>query len=439
MTQLTKDLPETSESKQIDECSVVLTSSGVVSRILRTCPVAFITSVSYLAVIFPMGFIFHNPELPFLTSLYGMAVGAAFVVEMVLWVWTRSYDHASPGKKNVVQFLQQKENKKYSARLYYDIGLATMLSGSLTAMIAATMGVGRIDVQIGEASVTSPIGNWLVMFRPYIYSGTVLLVWAFLQGACTKRRLFFWIGVAIGLRLVYVLQIGVTVQIWRYLLFLVFLLVYIGIIRIRTVIICLLIVLIAWPTFYSLRNQIREASGVRVLQSQSAVDRIRFDLQAGRAADFSPGQDIGQLTILDIPRYAVIPRVLDPDRPILGTARLINYYLFGGTDTSASSFLPVATTWVLYGSKGLILLYSGWAVLGWVIIHNGKQVTITRLVLFGFFLFNPMGWFTIYPESAVGFIQNCIAQVPLMLLVFSVQSINRKGKAKQGLEEQKTF
>lgn len=78
-----------------------------------------------------------------------------------------------------------------------------------------------------------------------------------------------------------------------------------------------------------------------------AYDRLRYNEQVSRAAQIPElPVEVGQPDLVEIIRYGLVPRILDPDRPNLGTAKKINAYLGGGT-TSAYTFLPVTTLYVL--------------------------------------------------------------------------------------------
>lgn len=384
------------------------TEVGRFTRFIRLYPVTASVIAPYALLIFPSAILNANPSLAFLFGVFLIATLTTFFVESFLPL---VHSDASPVHK-------PRRNYDHDSRFIVRLAIGLMYFGLVASIITASMGIGTIDSAVGISSAsTSSLGTILSLLSGWDIVGTGLFVWSRAQGYVRSRVFLLIISSAIALKLMHVVMLGITVQLWRYLICVFFLLIFFKLIRFRTIIAVMIIVVVAWPVFFEIRNNTRSDRGVAVSEDVDASDRIRYDLQIARADGIPPGLDLGQLSNpLDILRYGLIPRFLDPDRGIVATGRLINQYL-GGTATSSYTFLPVTTSYILGDWYGTVLLYAWWATFTFFLLRNGTRAGPYRTVLFAMLLVGPLNWFTVHPDSAIGFLQDLVAASPVLIFM----------------------
>ncbi len=280
------------------------------------------------------------------------------------------------------------------------------------------MGIGTIETQTGVSEASGgAVGTVLSMLRPYDIIGVSLLIWAYRLGATSGKNFLFWLFAATVLRFIYVLQLGITVQFWRYLSVVIFLLVFCKLIKLRWLLAMAVAVAVAWPLLYEYRNESRADRGVHVVEDIDASDRLRYDMQVTAAARIEPGQDIGQIPAWEVPRYGIIPGPLDPGRGDVNTGVLINHELLGGSQTSAYTFLPVATAYVLQGEAGMLILYAAFGFIGAWILDNRRVLSGSWMIVYAMFMYGLIGWFYVFPDSGIATLQAIVTALPVMWLI----------------------
>lgn len=381
---------------------------GGFTRVMRTYPVTASVAMPYALLILPSAILNSNPSLGFIFSIFMIALTTTLLVESFfafvdIRTTTRIY---------------QEHDYSQSSRFIVRLGVFLVFFGLTASIATAAMGIGTIDSGLGiTATNTSALGTVLSLLSGWDIVGTALVIWSRSRNYIGAKSFYFIILMAIGLKLLHVMMLGITVQLWRYLICVFFLLIYFKLMRFRTIIAAMIIVVIAWPIFFELRNTIREDRGVAVSSQVDASDRIRYDIQIARADGVPPGLELGQLDDpIQILRFGLIPRFLDQDRDVVATGRLINQYL-GGTSTSSFTFLPVTTSYILGNWYGTIFLYAWWALFAFLLMRNGRRMGPYRVIIFALMLIGPLNWFTVHPDSAIGFLQDIVTAVPIMVFM----------------------
>jgi len=382
--------------------------AGRFTRAIRNYPVTASVAMPYALLILSSAILNENPSLGFIVGVFLIAFLTALLFETFL---------AFVEARTPTRTFKQKDFSEHR-KFLRNLGVFLMFFGLAASLITASMGVGTIDSAVGVSTAsTSAIATILSLLSGWDVVGTGLVVWARSNDAMKSRSFYLIVIVALGLKLLHVIMLGITVQLWRYLICVFFLLMYYRLIRFRTIIAVMLVVLVIWPVFFEVRNQIRSDRGIAVSAQVDAADRLRYDLQIARADGIPPGLDLGQLDDpLEILRFGLIPRVLDSDRSEVSTGRLINQYL-GGTATSAFTFLPVTTSYVLGNWYGTVMLYAWWSIFTFVLLRNGARSSPYRVVIFAFLLVGPLNWFSVHPDSAIGFLQDLVAASPVLLFI----------------------
>lgn len=381
---------------------------GRFTRAIRRYPVTASVVMPYALLILPSGIINDNPALGFIIGVFFIAFLTSLIIETFLGFVDSKGSERTRAPRDFSPY------KVFISRL----GVFLTFFGLSASLITASLGVGTIDSVVGISTASSSaFVTLLALLSGWDIVGTGLVMWARANGALGGKRFYTIVLAALAMKFVHVIMLGITVQLWRYLICVFFLLIYFKLIKFRTIIAVMIIVLIAWPVFFQARNDIRADRGIAVSAQVDASDRLRYDLQIARAEGIPPGIDIGQLdNPLEILRFGLIPRFLDSDRGEVSTGRLINQYL-GGTATSAFTFLPVTTSYVLGDWYGTVALYAWWSFFTFVLLRNGRRTSPYRVAIFAILLVGPLNWFTVHPDSAIGFLQDCVAALPIFVLM----------------------
>ena len=384
-----------------------------ITRLVRAYPVTVAIALPYAILILPGAIVNDNPAIWFILGTFMIAFLTTFFVETLSLVVDR-------GKASSELIAPAYRTR---ATAVFRVGLWVMFVGLAAGISTALMGVGTIDAAIGRSTVTSsPIVTLLGLLGSWEVVGIGLITWACAGALVSRKKYFVYVLVAIGLKFVHVMILGITVQLWRFLICVFFLLIYFQLIRLRVVMIAMMIAIIAWPLFFEARNEIRSDRGVTVATNVNATDRLRYDLQIAKAQGIEPGVDLGQPdSLIEILRYGALPRFLDSNRAEVSTGRLINQYL-GGTSTSAFTFLPITTSYVLGNWYGTVMLYAFWTIFTAILLRHGRGVTPHRVVIFSLLLVGPLNWFTIFPDSAIGFVQDIVSTIPVFFVLLLVRS-----------------
>lgn len=374
-------------------------------RLLRRAPVTTLVIAPYALLILPTAMVTSNPAIAFIAGVLGLAVLGSMAVEM-LPVWRSDPRRLTTSSERL---------GTYGRRLFW-IGATCTAIGGLSGLINAVSGVGTITAQISSMTAQNSLGTFIALFNTWIYSGPALLFAALLAGRCRRLELGICLSLAVIMQVGRAVFTTITAPLISYIVFLLTMSLYFGVLKVRHCLLIALAILAAWPMIFAFRNQLRLDAGVLVSNQIDAFDRLRYDQQIARAEFLPVGLDLGQPSLVEVVRYGILPRFIDSDRPSISTGALINGYL-GGSAKSSLTFLPVTTLYVLEGPAQTILFYACLALAAGILLRGGSLLSPARMVFFSLILSGPLDWFAIYPDSTIGAIQGAIAFVPILVLL----------------------
>jgi hypothetical protein len=364
--------------------------------------------------IVPAALINGNPKTQFLVYLIVLALSGCAVVETLL------FPLRSPYLKNCDPMVANAgyPNLMYVARIVAGVSVVADL-------IRAWLGGGTVFTQITGKLPDSPLVSVAGLMGGWKYAAVGFLLAAALgkpESAATALK-FIW--VLIGTQVVIAFVTALIQPLVNFIGFVAFVGLMLGAIRARFLLICVVVMLLSWPTVFAIRNSIRESKGVAVSDSVSAGDRLRFDLQVTRAAGFKvPAEVPGSPGMAEILRYGLVPRIIDADRPLLTTGARINSFL-GGDATSSYTFLPLGTIYFLSGPDGVVFYFAFWALGVALLIRTSRAGPgPVRILILCLAVAGPLGWTSTYPDSTIGFVQSLISSLPLLWLL---RTVGRRG------------
>ncbi|QKW13098.1 hypothetical protein [Verrucosispora sp. NA02020] len=374
--------------------------------LLQLFPVSTMVVAPYAVLVVPMAVLNGNPDLGFIVMLLALALPGCLLVELAFLrrvgrrgEWQRGLNRASAGHPRL-----------------FTIARAVTLGSVSADLVGVWAGRGTIFSQLTGEVASSPAAMLSSLFMGWRYLAFALLVASLLAGQAGRLACLRWATCLIGTQVVVAVTTALTAPLMGYLTFVVALAALCGLLHTRFVVIAVVALFLIWPTMYAARNEIRTDGGVAVDEEVTSADRLRFDLQVTRASEYDVPVDIERPGPSEIVRYGLLPRALDPDRPALSTGARINEYL-GGTSTSAYTFLALGTIYFLDGPWGVVVFYTGWALVGVLLLRAGGPPGPIRLALFGFVVASPLMWSKVYPESMISFVQFSVAALPVLLLL----------------------
>ncbi|MFD6565563.1 hypothetical protein [Micromonospora profundi] len=388
---------------------------GRVIWILRRYPITILVLAPYALLIVPMAVVYDNPQTAFILRLLGAALASTLLVEMVVGA-ERPRRRWRPGIAAV----------NAAHRHLYLVARVVAVVSVAASITAARAGQGSIFTQLVDEVAASPVARMAALPAGWAYLAFALLLGSFLGGHASRARVFCWIGFLAAGQAAAVALTGITSPLFGYLAFVAGAGAICGLLRVRGVVILGAVLLLAWPTLFSLRNDIRVDGGVDVADDVTAGDRLRFDLQLGHAAELDVPVDVGQPGPSEFLRYGLVPRILDPDRPAISTGSLINYYL-GGSPTSSYSFLALGNVYFFVGWLGVPLYYGGWAAVAVLLLRAGGAPGPIRLSLLCFVLAGPLLWSRAYPDAVIAFLQHVVAALPVFA-VLALLKVRTRGR-----------
>ncbi|TDB79765.1 hypothetical protein [Micromonospora sp. KC721] len=372
--------------------------------IVRHYPVTVVVLAPYALLIVPLAVLHANPDTGFVLRLLGAALLGTVAVETAALALRRRRWRPGVGAVNA------------SYRHVYLAARIVAVVGVLASITGAQAGHGTIFTQLTADVAASPVTRVTSLAAGWSYLAFALLLASYLGGHAPRRRVLCWVGFLVAGQIVTVTATGITSPAFGYLSFLAAAGAVCGLLRAREVVVVGVVLLVAWPTLFTLRNELRVEGGVSVAADVTASDRLRLDLQLAEVAQHDAPVDVGQPGITDFARYGLVPRMLDPDRPPLSTGALINQYL-GGSATSAYSFLALGNVYFIEGWSGVPLYYAGWAAVAVLLLRARGTPGPVRLTLFCFVLAGPLLWSSSHPDSMIGFLQHTVSALPVLLLL----------------------
>lgn len=388
-----------------------------VTKLYQKFPATFALLTPYVFLIIPPAFFFGNPDVWFLIGVATLAL-----------IGTLTADVFSLARKNKI--VSRTTAIEYGPGLFWLAFIIISLS-SLIGVASAYSGVGSVAVQIGIANTSSGyLGLIDSLIRGWDIIGLGILCAVYIGRQCSRKSFFLVVLIPIISNMLSAILTQRTAPLFDLVTFLAVLFLLLGIVKLKFVLMAIIVTLIVWPAVFDARNELRIEEGVRVSESVEAFDRIRFDLQFARAQELESPLNIEVPTHLvhpsaiDILRFGLIPRIFDPNREVISTGQVINFAL-GGTLTSAFTFGPVTTAYVLEGPIYVAIYYFLLAVIVNLIWKSGSQITPIRIILLALVLYGPLGWFSTFPDAIMGTLQSTVSSIPILFVLLVLHHKNR--------------
>ncbi|AVT36137.1 hypothetical protein [Plantactinospora sp. BB1] len=381
-------------------------------RLLQRYPVSVLLLAPYLILVLPMAVLNRNPDLGFVLGLLGLALAASVLVETVL------APLGGPGRRRTARDTGRRtlaEANSGYPRLFL-VARAVAVLSIVAELVGGYAGRGSVFAQVAGAQAASPLVNVVALVSGWKYLAFALLIASFHAGQARLGSLYRWTAALVGVQVLLVFLTAISATLVGYLTFVAAAGAICGVIRARYVLVAAVLLFLAWPTLFTVRNTIRAENGVKVSSEVTAADRLRFDQQIGRASAYDVPVDVGQPGPAGYLRYGLVPRILDPGRPPLATGAAINRFL-GGSDKSSFNFLTLGTVYFVDGRAGVVVYYGGWALVTGLLLRLRGAPGPLRLSLFCFVVAGPLLWSNGHPESTIAAAQNTVSAAPVFLVL----------------------
>lgn len=383
----------------------------------RRFPVTVAVIAPYLLLILPPAVVFGNVNGWFLLGVAAIALTGTAIAETL----QRPQVFSRPPRHNV---------DEYGRGLVW-LSTTAVLISVVIGVLAAYQGKGSVAAQTGVVASVDGLVSALDSFsNGWVVVGLGMLFAAYIGGQCTMPSLFLVLSISVVGAAVEAYYTQITAPLFTLGTFVAMMAALLGIVKTRVLAIAALLVLLVWPVIFEFRNQLRAAEGVYVSASVEALDRLRFDLQYARAVELSVPLDfdvpgfLQNPSLLEILRFGIIPRVMDPERDLVSTGQVINVAL-GGSINSAYTFGPVTTTYVLEGAFYLLIYYFLLAILFHLVWRGGTRISPARMSLVALAVSGPLGWFSTFPDTLIGTLQNLVSAAPLLLVLAILRAWRR--------------
>jgi hypothetical protein len=381
-------------------------------RLLRRFPTTSSVLAPYVLLFLPLAIWNDNPQTDFVIRTGGLAAAGAFLVEAavaLVVLGERRARRPTAARADVLRSRWFGSRVAVVARAVTVISIVANLSSVL-------LGGGTLRAQV-DSAVPSGVLTVLSPFVSWAYVAVALLIAANALGGMTRWTAVRWLLVLVATQVVMAYLTNLTARATVFLVLLATLAVLTRLVPRSWILAGAATCAVVWPTVFEIRNALRRANGIDVSDAVSATDRLRFDEQITRAAQYGAGHDLGQPDVWSALRYGFVPRFLDPGRPTISSGNLINEFL-GGSSFSSYTFQPVATAWFFWGSLAVVLLYALYAtiVMGlrpWDHIARRPGAMIVLALMLG----GPLSWFSTPPDVVVNMLQTFVSTAPVFLVL----------------------
>lgn len=374
-------------------------------RVLRLFPTSLFVLAPYVCLILPIAILQGNPQLAVIFGLLGLALLGTLSAEAIFL----------PLRTRIARTVA---SDLVSNRVLRNVTIAVFVVSCISRITTILTGGGSLLAQLSGAQ-GSTLTSVATLFSAWNLFAVGLIIACYMREVCTRRAMWLSIAVLLAIELWAVLQTTITAPLLQFASATLLVALLLGFVRVRTVILAVLVILLAWPTLYTLRNSLRIELGASVDQSVSAFDRLRFDEQLTAVTQFEVPVSAGQSDAVQVLRYGLVPRVLDPDRPNVSSARLINRFL-GGSDSSSYNFLSIGTLYFFYGPVGVVVYYFLAALLFCLIVSRAIRAGPLALCMMMLAASALLGWASTFPDAITGYIQALVSFLPILvvLLIF---------------------
>jgi len=372
-------------------------------------PVTLLFALQYVGLAVVPAVINNNPYLPFVLSIAAVGLLAAFLAE---WIVGAAAGH-----------LVDAQATRYPGMA--SVWVVTLIGG-LALLGAVLLGAGTYATLVG-LTTASPLTTLLTPLAPWLIIGCGFALASWRAGVLSRRSVIFLITVALASQVVSGLWVAKLAAVMSVALSVAAGMALAGFFRPRWLLVGFGVAIILWPTLYEARNAARGqivASSVSQPSTLDASSRLREDLLLQQAALFGPLK-LPQPSAIDIVRFGLIPRALDPGRGSLPGGTTLSVAV-GSTSQSSSTFTVLGTLWSLNGGFPGVILYVGCVALAICII--ARRLTPTRLAL-AMLLVNNLIWIEVtYPDNVAAALQGLISLAIAWLLTLAIGTV-RRGEA----------
>jgi hypothetical protein len=354
-------------------------------------PVTQLLGLQYLALaVFP-AVIYGNTYLPFIVSVLGLALLTTGFVE---WLSRAALPR---GEANVIA--------RYPKAV---VIWAITLTGAVATLGSTELGATTYATQIGLTQA-SPFTTLLTPLAPWLLFGCAFALASWRVGGMSRKTTLLLIGFALAVQLAAVLQIGAVAPMMNFALAIGAGLVLVGFFRPRWLWVGIVVAILAWPTLYSVRNATRQdVAGAQFgpLFGPDAQSRLREDLLLEEAAIVGDAFSVPQPSAVDILRFGLIPRALDPNRGEISTSKALNVAM-GGSSSSAMTFTTIGTIWSLDGGFVGVMIYCGFVAAAFSLVY--RHMTPIRIAIAVFLVYHLIWIETTFPDNIAAVLQGLVS------------------------------
>jgi hypothetical protein len=300
-------------------------------------PVSFIVGLEYLSFVLIPAVSRPGPPNAFVVTITLVGLGAILATELLIAPFSR---------------LGVGRSRRVPTRAAEGLLLIGLVAFAASSVLGYSSYATQVSAgQFGKlASLFSPFTSWALI-------GGVLLIYCAHQGDISRRQLLVRLGLAVAFHLtISIFVAAITAPSFLFASSLGVGLVMSRFVRPRWLVVGLLVATLTWPLIWAMRNGTRLDSGLSRAQvaGETAQDSLQFDSPLALAQHVElPEGSIP--SALDVLRFGLVPRMIDPGRGYLSTGQVFNRVV-GGSERSALSFTLFGDLYVV-GSWTLLVVY----------------------------------------------------------------------------------
>jgi len=378
-------------------CGATAPRAKTLRRRVRRFPCTIALSVEYAALVLWPALYDGDQHRAFVYEVTLLGLGVTFAVESCL------------------RFLPSRWGRSRPINLCRAGGIALVGAGSILLSTRLGVGVYGYGVSAGLQHASS-LGSLLTPLQWWEPTGLALVIYGQEGRPDQRRAAFAIIGVVLAMQLATVLITSSTFQLFQLLFVVGMLGIFSGLVRFRWILVALLVVILAWPALYALRNAGRVAKGASVtaFSNSTATSRIEDDqylaeAQVAKETGELPVGVLGYAWVIDI---GVLPRALQPGRPVLQTGALISVAT-GGPNTSSMTLTTFGEVWLLHSGLGLAITCAVIAAVGGLLIRDRHPYAF---VILAAVIWQLLWIESSFPDAIAGFLQFSLSGGVAMLL-----------------------
>jgi hypothetical protein len=358
-------------------------------------PVTLLLGLQYVALaVFP-AIINSNRYLPFIVSIVGVALVTSLLVESLLR--NRGTRRATSPARAV----------RYPGPLAC---WTVTIIGAFALLADTALGGGIYSTQV-RVTAASPLTTLLTPLLPWLIFGCGFALASWRAGVMSRRATLLLVVIALAVELTASFRIAKLAGLMNFGFALGAGLILVGFFRARWLWVGLAVAVFIWPTLYTLRNETRQAVIAAGVPYANASTRLREDVLLQQAAVYGQSLQVDEPGPIDIVRFGLIPRFLDPGRGTLSTAIDLSVAL-GGANDSAGTFTVLGTVWSLNGGYAAVLIYVGSAAAAFALLY--RRITPMRLGFAMLFVSTVLWIEATYPDNVAGLLQGFVSLLVAM-------------------------